>query len=201
MTGDDAVPGLVCGQPAGRKLIVENNTEKRAVNFQPAVVVNKSQFPEAIHKKTHSRAGCADHFRQALLADLRNHGLWYTVFTKMSEHKKHSGQSLFTRIEELVDQILFVADIAREQIRDEKVGQLVFPMKNIHHGFLVDSHHSTICHCRCRTHTERLASQRTFAEKTPLAQYADRRFLAGLRDHSEFYLACLQIEHCVCSIS
>jgi hypothetical protein len=27
---------------AGRNLIVENNTEKRAVDFQPTVVVNKS---------------------------------------------------------------------------------------------------------------------------------------------------------------
>jgi hypothetical protein len=48
---------------AGRKLIVENNTEKRAVDFQPAVVVNKSQFPESVHEKTHSRPGRADHFR------------------------------------------------------------------------------------------------------------------------------------------
>src|SRR5208283_1465959 len=73
-------------------------------------------------------------------------------------------------------------------------------MKRIHHGFLVDSQHSTICHCRCRTHTKRLASQRTFAEKAPLAQYADRCFLARFRDHSELYLARLQIKHCIRSI-
>jgi hypothetical protein len=46
-----------------QKLIVQNNTEKRAVDFQAAVVVNKSQFPESVHEKTHSRAGRADHFR------------------------------------------------------------------------------------------------------------------------------------------
>src|SRR5271157_849642 len=118
----------------------------------------------------------------------------------MSEHKKHAGQSLFTGIKQLVDQILFVTDIAREQIRYEQVGKLVFPMKRIHHGFLVDSQHSTICHCRCRTHTKRLASQRTFAEKAPIAQYADRRFFANFGDNSEFYLARLQIKHCVRSI-
>src|ERR1700722_18876682 len=73
-------------------------------------------------------------------------------------------------------------------------------MKRIDHGFLVDSQHSTICHCRCRTHTKRLASQRTFAEKAPIVQYADRRFLASFGDNSEFHLSCLQIEHCVCSI-
>ena len=78
---------LYAGSFAGRKLIVENNTEKRAVDFQPAVVVNKSQFPEPVHKKTHSRSGRTDHFRQALLADLPNHGLRNTGFAKMSEYK------------------------------------------------------------------------------------------------------------------
>jgi hypothetical protein len=102
-----------------QKLIVEDNPEKRAVDFQSAVVVNKSEFPESVHEKTHSRAGRADHFRKALLAYLGNHRLRNTVFAKMSEHKKHSGQSLFTGIKKLVDQILFVTDIAREQIRYE----------------------------------------------------------------------------------
>src|SRR5579863_8490085 len=77
----------------------------------------------------------------------------------------------------------------------------MFPMKRIHHSFLVDSKHSTICHCRCRTHTERLASERTFAEKAPIAQYADRCFLASFGDNCEFYLARLQIKHCVRSIT
>jgi hypothetical protein len=45
-----------------------------------------------------------------------------------------------------------------------------------------------------------LASQRTFAEKAPIAQYPDRRFLASFRDNSEFHLARLQIKYCVRSI-
>jgi hypothetical protein len=37
----------------------------------------------------------------------------------MSEQKKNSGQSLFTGIKQLVNQILFVTDIAGQQIRHE----------------------------------------------------------------------------------
>jgi hypothetical protein len=46
-----------------QKLIVQNNTEKRAVDFQAAVVADEYQFPESVHEETHSRAGRADHFR------------------------------------------------------------------------------------------------------------------------------------------
>jgi hypothetical protein len=45
-----------------------------------------------------------------------------------------------------------------------------------------------------------LACKRTFAEETPITQYADRRFLAGLGDNRESYLARLQIKHSVCGI-
>ena len=30
---------------------MENNVEKRAVDLQPAIVVNKSQFPEPVHEE------------------------------------------------------------------------------------------------------------------------------------------------------
>jgi hypothetical protein len=41
----------------------------------------------------------------------------------MSEHKKDTCQSLFTGIKELVNQILFVTDVAGEQIRHEQIGR------------------------------------------------------------------------------
>src|SRR6266849_801598 len=37
-----------------------------------ALVGNEAQVAEAIHEKTHSGSGCANHFRQLLLTDLRN---------------------------------------------------------------------------------------------------------------------------------
>ena len=33
------------------RLVVENDVEERAVDLQPAVVVDESQFPEPLHKK------------------------------------------------------------------------------------------------------------------------------------------------------
>ena len=68
-----------------QQLVVENDVEERAVDLQPAVVVDESQFPEPIHKKAHSRASGADHFCQRFLTDLWHHGLRNPFLAKMSE--------------------------------------------------------------------------------------------------------------------
>src|SRR5581483_10293807 len=100
-------------------------------------------------------------------------------------------------IKQLVDQILFVSNVPGQQICDEQIGKGRFAVKRIHHGLFFNSQNSAIGHCVCRTHAEMLTCKRTFAEETPLTQYADRGFLAILGDDGESYLPCLQIKHCV----
>ena len=54
-----------------------------------------------------------------------------------------------TRIEELVNQILFISDVPCQQICHEHIGKRVFPVKHFHHGLLLDSHHRAMGHCGC----------------------------------------------------
>src|SRR5438445_4047334 len=170
-----------------RHSIVQNYIEERAVDLQSAVfpsgIVNKAQFPEPVHEKTDPRTGSTDHLREGFLTDLGNHGLRNSFLSKMSQHKKDAGQTLFTGIKQLVDQILFITDIARKHIRDEHIGKCVFPMKRFHHGLLFNSQDGTIRHCGCSAHAESLARKRTLSEETPLAQYADGCFFASFRDN------------------
>jgi hypothetical protein len=42
-----------------------------------------------------------------------------------------------------------------------------------------------------------LTNKRTFAEETPITQYADRGFPAGFGNNAESHLAGLQIKYCV----
>ena len=44
-------------------LIVENYVQQGTVDFNAAVVFNKTQFPEFVHEKTDARSRRADHFR------------------------------------------------------------------------------------------------------------------------------------------
>ena len=115
----------------------------------------------------------------------------------MSEHEKDTSKPFLAGIKQLVNQILFVSDVPRQQICDEHIGKGVFPVKRVHHCLFLNPQNSAIRHRGCRAHAQRLSCKRTFAEETLLTQYADRRFLAILGDNGESYLACLQIENCV----
>jgi len=105
------------GSPARRRvvrvkrLVVENDVQKRAVDLQPAVVVNESHFPEPVHEEADPRAGGADHFRQHRLTDLGNYRLGLAFLAKMSEQQQDSGQPFFARIEKLIHQIFFITDV------------------------------------------------------------------------------------------
>ena len=63
----------VLGSKTVQTLVVEHNVEQRAVNFQPAVVVDEAHLSEPVHKEVNSSSSGTNHFRQGFLADLWNH--------------------------------------------------------------------------------------------------------------------------------
>ena len=53
-----------------RGLVVQNHVQQGIVDFQFAVVFDKTQFAEFVHEKAHARSGRADHLRQCFLTEL-----------------------------------------------------------------------------------------------------------------------------------
>ena len=163
----------------------------------PAVIVDEAQLPEPVHEKTNPRASCTDHFRQHLLTDLGDYSLGHAFLAEMSQQQQNPGQSFFTGIEKLVNQIFFVSDVPCQQICHEYIRKRVFPVQDLHHGLLIDSHHRAIGHCGCGAQAERLPSKATFSEEIALVQNAYRGFLPGLRHNREFYFSPLYIKHSI----
>src|ERR1022692_751277 len=99
---------------------MHNYTEQRTVDlqttFRTAGVINEPQLSESVHEKAHPRTSSADHLGQTLLTDFRDDGLGHAFLAEMSEQKKDSRQPLFAGVEQLIDQILFIAHIPRQQI-------------------------------------------------------------------------------------
>jgi hypothetical protein len=92
------------------RLIVQNNAQQRAVDFDAAVVINEAQLPKLVHEMAHTGPRRADHLRERLLAHLRNDRLGSTFLAKVSQQEKSPCQTLLTRIEQLIDQVLFDPD-------------------------------------------------------------------------------------------
>jgi hypothetical protein len=64
---------------------LKKDIQEGVVNPDLAVVFDEAEFSEAIHEKTHSGPGCANHLSQDLLADLGYHCLRFTFLAELRE--------------------------------------------------------------------------------------------------------------------
>jgi len=62
---------------------VENNVEKRTVDFKPTVVTNETQLPEPVHEEICSPASCTHHLCQSFLTDLGDRNFRFSVLAEM----------------------------------------------------------------------------------------------------------------------
>ena len=101
---------------------MQDDCEKGLIDLDLAIVFDKAEFPELVHKEIHARARRSDHFRQSLLRNFREHSVRLLLFAVAGQQKKRSSQAFFTRVEKLIDQIFFYSDVMRQHICDKMVG-------------------------------------------------------------------------------
>ena len=137
-------------------LFLQENIQKRVVNPNLAVIFDKAQFSETIHEKAHSRPGCANHFSQYLLADLRNYRFRFAFFTELREQQQNPRQPLFAGIEKLIDQVRLDAGVPCEKKGDEHRRQFGLMVEYAHHFRLADPEQCTLGHCASRREVNRM---------------------------------------------
>ena len=95
----------------------------------------------------------------------------------MSQQQQHPGQTLLAGVEELIDQIRFVSDVARKQMHDEQFREVVLFVQCARHQRLLNPGQSAISHGGSRGDAQQLACQASLAEEVTVAQNGDDRFL------------------------
>ena len=88
---------------SAQKLVVENNAEKRTVDFKLTVVANEAQLPEPVHEKADPRPGCTNHLCQSLLTDFGNCNFGFSVLPEVSQQEENTSQPFLAGIEKLVN--------------------------------------------------------------------------------------------------
>jgi hypothetical protein len=69
--------------------VVENNVEKGTVDLQPPIIVNKTQLPESVHKKTDSRTSSTHHLREGFLTDFWDYSLGHALLSETSKQEQN----------------------------------------------------------------------------------------------------------------
>src|SRR5258708_16999815 len=100
-------------------LLAQNHVQQGTVDFNLAVVINKTQFSKSVHEKSHARSRRADHLRHCLLADFRYDWLRPTFLAKIRQKQKGPCQPFLARIEQLIDQVLLDTTVASQEVRDK----------------------------------------------------------------------------------
>ncbi len=95
----------------------------------------------------------------------------------------------------MIDQVLFVADVAGQQIGYEYIGKRMFAVERVHHGLFFDAQEFAIGHGGSGAHAQTLTGERSFSKEVAFAHNSDGRFFARLRYHSELNFSFLQIEN------
>jgi len=184
---------IAATRQAKANLVVQDNAEKGIVNFDFAVVFDKTELPEFVHEKIHTGACRANHFRKRLLRDFGKNLLRITLRAIAREQQQGTRQPFLGRVEELIYQVLLDSDVSCQHIGDEAVGELVFSVKDaIHFAFLNDEH-SGGCNRGCRRHANQLARQAAFSKKIARTQNRHNGFFAGLIHHRQLHAAFLNV--------
>src|ERR1017187_3572468 len=127
-------------------LIHRDDAQEAAVNRQRAVarVIDKAQCPELVHEMTDPRPGGADHLGQVLLINSGMDRFGSAFLAKMCQQQENPGQAFLAGVEKLVDQILFIANVAGEQVRHEQFRDTLLLVEQMHHQRPLDSVESAI---------------------------------------------------------
>jgi hypothetical protein len=75
-----------------KNLIVEDDIEEGTMHVQPAVIVNKAQFPEFIHEEADAGPRGANHPGKRFLTDLCNDRLRLAIFPEMGHKQQHARE-------------------------------------------------------------------------------------------------------------
>ena len=167
------------------------------MNFDVSVVADKPQLAKLIHEVANPGSRGPNHFRQGRLTDIRIDRLRTAFLAKICEQQEKSCKAPFTRIEELVDEVLLNPTVPGQEIGHEQLRKFRLFMKSGDHRGFRDRRDRAILHRGCRRNTQLVTIHAALAEKLAGLQDRDDGFLALFGKDSKLDLAFLYVKHCI----
>jgi len=144
------------------------------------VVLDEPELPELVQKKVHARPRGADHLRERLLRDGRQHALRLITVAVARQQQQGTGKALLTRVEQLIDQVRLQSGVPAQHVGDEAIRERVVRMQQGVHLLLRYHVHGGRGRGRRCFQPHGVTRQCPFAEEIPRAQRGDDGLLAGM---------------------
>ena len=140
---------------------MQNYAQEAVVDCQPAAVgvIDKAMLPELIHEMTYSRPGSAYHLCQITLTDTGKHRFGSAFLAEMRKQQENPGQTLFTRVEKLIDKVGFISDVAGKQMGDENFGDGMLIVEEACQLLLLDPDNRAVYRRASCRHAQRLTGK------------------------------------------
>ena len=91
------------------------------MNLQATVVLDEAQLPKLVHEETHPGPCGPDHLGEGFLTDPGHDEIVLALLAVAGQQQQNPRQSFLAGIEQLINQVLFDANIPRQQIRHEEL--------------------------------------------------------------------------------
>jgi hypothetical protein len=117
------------------------------------------------------------------------------------QEEQRARQPLLAGVEEMVDKIFLDADVPREHVRNEAIGEGVLRVQELDHRALLNQQDLARRHGRRGRDAQRLTGQAAFAEKIARAEHRDDGLLSCRRHDRELHRAVLDVQHARASVA
>jgi len=149
-----------------------------------------------VHERAYPRPCGAHQLGQGFLAHLLdNDGFLFSILTKVGKQQEDPGQSLLTRVEQLIDQVFLEPNVAREQVDDEPLSEGRMLMQDLDHRRFLDPQQGDIRDGRRGRDPARLPSQTSLAKEITGPQQADDGRFPSMRHYGQLDPARPDKEH------
>ena len=136
-----------------------------------------------------------DDLRERLLRQLRQHALRLVRLAVTRQEQERARQPLFTRVEQLIDEVLLDPNVPREHVREKPVRERRLVVQHPGHVVLRDGQQRRGGQRPRRCHTARLAREAPFAEERAGVQDGDDGLLAAAGQHRQLHAPLLDVQN------
>ena len=107
--------------PAARRSAWTRWIWTSAVSF--AVALEESELPKVVHQRVDLGPGRPAHLGQEVPRDFRQRVAYRRVLVEVREQQERTREALFAAVEDLVDQVLFDADVSQQHVGPKPIGE------------------------------------------------------------------------------